>query len=407
MKTRMTTARRKAGPKKRRSSERRQQQAEEVRRNLAAIVEQSEDAIIGGTPDGIITSWNRGAERIYGYSASEMIGQSVAILYPPDRLREFEMVCERTRRGERIEHFETVRRAKNGLEVFISLSISPIRDDKGKVVAASVIARDVTARHRAQEALRRSEEGYRQLNTRLEELVRERTAQLEAANKELEAFAYSVSHDLRAPLRAIDGFSLALVEEFQDQLDETGRRYVERVRAATHRMGALIDALIELSRVSRSQLERTPMDISACAREIVAELRQTPNHRAVEMIIQPDLIAQADPRLVRIALYNLLDNAWKFTQHTAQPRIEFGQCERDQQKWFFVRDNGAGFEMAYAGKLFGAFQRLHSAKEYEGTGIGLATVQRIIHRHGGSVRAEGATGQGATFSFTLPDADSL
>jgi len=230
-----------------------------------------------------------------------------------------------------------------------------------------------------------------------EETLREREAGLDAANKELEAFSYSVSHDLRAPLRSIDGFSQALIEEYEDRLDGAGKSYLQRVRAATQRMGVLIDDLLNLSRVTRAPLRRARVNLSALAQSIVEDLRHAQPERAVEFVIAPGLDDDCDTNLIRIVLENLLGNAWKFTSRHAAARIEFG-CEGET---YFVRDDGAGFDATYKAKLFGAFQRLHNVHEFSGTGIGLATVQRIIRRHGGRVVADGAPEKGATFSFTL------
>ncbi len=250
-----------------------------------------------------------------------------------------------------------------------------------------------------------AEDQLSQLNKSLER----RTHQLETANQELQAFAYSVSHDLRAPLRGIDGWSQALVEDYAERLDETARGYIARVRAETQRMGDLIDDLLQLSRVSRDDIRSEPVDMSALAHGIADRLKEAHPGRCIEFAIQPDLKAQGDPRLLEIALTNLLDNAVKFTTPQPVARIEFGsRMEEDpetkaRRKVFHVRDNGAGFDMTYVHKLFGAFQRLHKANEFPGTGIGLATVQRIVHRHEGRIRAESQIGQGASFYFTLED----
>ena len=238
--------------------------------------------------------------------------------------------------------------------------------------------------------------------TQLEDLVAERTAELAAVNRELEAFAYSVSHDLRAPLRSIDGFSQALLEDYAGVLDARGQDYLRRVRAASQRMGQIIDDLLQLSRLTRRGMHRQRVDLSDLARQVAEELAQQEPERQVEWVIAADVIATGDPHLLRVALENLLGNAWKFTSKHAEARIEFGVEEDKDQAVYFVRDDGAGFDMAYADKLFGAFQRLHGLAEFEGTGIGLATVQRIIHRHGGQVWAEGEVERGATFYFTLP-----
>jgi len=244
----------------------------------------------------------------------------------------------------------------------------------------------------------------KRLETSLERRVLERTAQLQAANQELEAFSYSVSHDLRAPLRSIEGFSQAMLEDCQERLDETGRHYLERIRQATRRMEDLIGDLLELSRTNRGELAQTEFDLSALCRKVAAELASGSPERRVEVVVQPGLRARADRRLLKVALDNLLGNAWKFTSRRQEPRIEVGEAAGPGPgRTFFIRDNGAGFDMALAGKMFSAFQRLHPAEQFDGTGIGLAIVQRILHRHGGRVWATGAPDMGATFFFTIPD----
>lgn len=241
----------------------------------------------------------------------------------------------------------------------------------------------------------------RQLNEELEERVASRTSQLEEANKELESFCYSVSHDLRAPLRHIDGFGRILEEEFCSRMGDDAQSYIRKMRQATDRMGQLIDALLQLSRVGRSAILASKVNLSRMAEDIVTELQFSQPGRLVDIHIQQDVWATADPRLIRITLDNLLGNAWKYASKGEKTVISFGTVERDGKECYFVRDNGVGFDMAYAHKLFGAFQRLHRADEFEGSGVGLATVQRIIHRHGGKVWAEAAVGEGATFYFTL------
>ena len=234
-----------------------------------------------------------------------------------------------------------------------------------------------------------------------ESALAEQLAQAQALNKELEAFSYSVSHDLRAPLRSIDGFSQALLEDYAEVLDEDGQDYLNRVRKASQRMAQLIDDLLNLSRVTRSEIHREPLDVSRIVRSIVDILSGADKDRDVRFHIAPAVLADGDERLVRVVLENLLNNAWKFTENESTAHIEFGSTWVDGEQAYYVRDNGVGFDMAYADKLFGAFQRLHSLNEFDGNGIGLATVQRIIHRHGGHVWAESEVGSGATFYFTL------
>jgi signal transduction histidine kinase len=233
-------------------------------------------------------------------------------------------------------------------------------------------------------------------------VVRKRTEEsLSATNKELEAFSYSVAHDLRAPLRSIDGFSLALLEDCGDKLEEEAKDYLGRIRAAAKRMALLIDELLKLARISRGEVHYETVDLSAMATKIIAELKEREPQRQVETVVADAITAIADVSSIRAVLENLLANAWKFTGRQEDARVEFGVSREDGKQVYFVRDNGAGFDMNYAAKLFGVFQRLHSESEFPGTGIGLAIVQRVIHRHGGRVWAEGAVGKGATFSFTL------
>ena len=279
---------------------------------------------------------------------------------------------------------DTIRQARDNLE-------KRVQERTGKLAASNAeMIREVAERKRA-------EDDIRKLNAQLVQ----RSAQLEASNKELEAFSYSVSHDLRAPLRGIDGFSQAVLEDYNEKLDESGRSYLHRVRAASQRMSQLIDAMLNLARLTRAEIHTKTFDMSAVVHGILEDLQKIEPEREVECVVANNLFATADPQLIRAVLENLLGNAWKFTRQQPNPRIEFGHGQYKGQAAYFVKDNGAGFDMTYAHKLFGTFQRLHAYTEFPGVGVGLATVHRIIQRHGGQIWAEGVVNEGAIFHFTL------
>lgn len=350
-------------------------------RDQATILDQIHDAVISTDLNGIITGWNHGAERLYGYSATEAVGRDVGILYF-ERETLLKDVIQPLR--EKGAHEVEVRlRRKDGQAIDVLLSLSLRLDGEGQPIGMIGYSLDISARTEAQR------------------LLQQRSEELAAANRELEAFAYSVSHDLRAPLRAIDGFSQALLEDYGNQLDPVGLDYLRRVRAAAQRMAELIDDLLKLSRVSRLPLQSADVNLSRLAEEIVAALRERQPERKVDVIIEPGLLARGDPGLLRTALENLIENAWKYTRHTEAARIEIGCTRTDVETVFHVRDNGVGFDMRYAENLFTPFHRMHPASEFEGTGIGLATVQRIIQRHGGRIWAQASPSQGASFFFTL------
>lgn len=344
-------------------------------------------------PGGHIISWNAGAENLKGYRSEEIIGRHFSRFYPEEDIRSGKPAkeLEEALAKERIDD-EGWRVRKDGTRFWANVTIMPVRSASGELRGFAKITRDMSDYKNAKDEIL-------QLNANLERQVEERTA----TNNELEAFSYSVSHDLRAPLRSIDGFSQALLEDYADSLDDRAKGYLNRVRAATQRMGDLIDDMLTLSRVTRAEMRREIVDLSALAAEVLAELQQNQPERKVVWHIEPGMTAVGDAHLLRVMLFNLLGNAWKFTGKTANARIEFGAAHNDNGAMeYFVRDNGVGFDMTYAGKLFSAFQRLHRADEFHGTGIGLATVKRIIHRHGGQVRGAGVSGKGATFYFTLP-----
>jgi len=337
---------------------------------------------------------NDAAVAHYGYSRDEFRALTVLEIRPEEDRMQYERPGMPSAIGTVMQGTRRHRR-KNGRLIEVEVASHDLMF-KGRR-AVHVLVNDVTERARVEREIL-------SLNVELEERVAARTAELTAANNELEAFTYSVAHDLRAPLRGIDGFSALLVEYSRSKLDAEAATYVERIRGASQRMGAMIADLLDLSRVSRSEIYRLPVDLSAMAREIGDELQRLLPERAVEWDIAPDLRAKGDPGLIRLVLDNLLGNAWKYSAEAARPCIAFGRRPGpDGRAEFFVRDNGVGFDMQYAGKLFSVVQRLHSAEKYEGTGIGLATVKRIIERHGGGVRGEATLGRGATFSFWLPN----
>jgi PAS domain S-box-containing protein len=505
-------------------------QAEAMRERLAAIVESSDDAIISKTLGGTIVDWNHGAEKVFGYSSSEAVGKQLSMLIPAERAHEEIEILARIARGESVEHFETIRVRKDGNAINVSVTISPVRDRDGVVVAASKIARDITERKQTDAALaeqtrmfnlvldsmgegliaadrdghfliwndaakklmgrdaddlpseqwnthyqvflpdgvtpypadslplvqalrgesarvelivkppgagdkawlevtarpmyddqgelcggvavlhditekKAAELEIRKLNENLEERIAQRTAQLETASLELESFTYSVSHDLRAPLRHIGGFAGACLEEFGATLDPKALHYMQRIQEGTRRMTLLTDELLVLSRAGQRSLRLQLTPLNSVVEEVILMLQAETEGREVEWKIGNLPSLECDPILIRQIFQNLLSNAIKYSRPRSHAIIEIGHALQSDRPVIFVRDNGVGFNMRYADKLFGVFQRLHRDEEFEGTGVGLATVYRIVQKHGGRIWAEAEVDRGATFYFTIGSAE--
>ncbi|MCK6556630.1 response regulator [Candidatus Binatia bacterium] len=391
------------------------QELRDTEANLRAVFENAMDGIlIAEVASRRFVFCNPMICRMLGYTRDELLTLDVSRIHPPEDLPRVASEFEKQVRQEHILAADLPVLRKDGSVFHADINSFPIAF--GGQACLAGFFRDITERKRA-------EMEVQELNAELERRVAARTAQLEAANRELEAFSYSVSHDLRAPLRHIEGFSRTLLEDYTGALDAQGRHYLERVGAAAQRMMHLIDGLIELSRVARTEIRALPVDLSAMAQAIAAELQRGEPGRAVQFVIAPGLVVSGDARLLYQVMENLLGNAWKYTSKHTTARIEFGAqtvassevgvsggegavagTSREKpgtEKVYFVRDDGAGFKMQYVDRLFVPFQRLHSAGEHEGTGIGLATVARIVHCHGGRIWAEGAVEQGATFYFTI------
>ncbi len=360
-------------------------EAEEIKNCLAAVVRQSNDAIYLHDADGGIISWNRGAEKIYGFTEKEALKMKLWNIVPGPLLAEAQELFNSLLEGAEVRSVETTRITKKGDIIDVLFSASVVLDAENNLRSIAITERDITAEKQAKREIEKA------------------LAEASQANKELESFSYSVSHDLRAPLRALNGYSHMLEEDFQQVLDEEGRRLLGNIRYNARRMGMLIDDLLAFSRLGRKELQRSPLSIADLVGEVLRELAGPLTGRATIEVhdLRP---AYGDRSLLRQVWINLISNALKYSSKTALPRITIGSLPEtaNRESGYYVQDNGVGFNMEYAGKLFGVFQRLHRDEDFEGTGVGLAIVHRIVSRHGGKVWAKGEPGEGATFYFSLP-----
>ncbi len=362
------------------------------------LFESAKDGIIILNADsGRIIDANPFLQKLLDYSLEELVGQELWEIAPFRDVAANKEAFQRLQAEKYIRYEHLPLESKNGRWTDVEF-VSNVYDVNGdRIIQCNI--RDITARRRMELEIASLTEG-------LERRVRERTIEIEALNAELATFSQSVSHDLRAPLRHIESFSKLLIEDYADKLDGEGRDYLMRIAGSAARMGQLIADLLRLSQTTHGQMAVESVDLSALAGSVIAELRRGEPNRRADVIVAPELVVEGDPHLLAAVLENLLGNSWKYTSHHPSARIEFGVTERDGSRVFFVRDDGAGFDMTKAGDVFGAFQRMHDAGEFEGTGIGLATVQRIVHRHGGHAWAESEVERGATIYFTLGSPDT-
>jgi PAS domain S-box-containing protein len=375
--------------------------ADEAARRTGAytrsLIEASLDPLITIAPDGKITDVNNATEKVTGLSRQQLIGTDFLDYFTdPGKAR---AGYEQVFREGLVQDYELEIRHRDGHVTPVLYNAAVYQDEAGDVIGVSAAARDISERKRAEEVIRK-------LNEELAQRARRHAAELEATNKELEAFTYSVSHDLRGPLRHIDGFSKLLLEEYSADLPEDARRYLSRIRDGTRRMGMMVDDLLNLTRVGRKELSMQLTGLSSLLEEAIRDLQPEMATREIEWRIGKLPFVECDPALVKQVFANLLSNALKFTRTRERAVIEVGETTQDGRVVIFVRDNGVGFSMKYVDKLFGVFQRLHRPEDFEGTGIGLATVQRIVHKHGGRVWAEGELNKGATFYLTLEAVES-
>ncbi len=364
-------------------------QGMEVRLRLASIVESTHDAIIGETLEGVVTSWNNGAEQMFGYSPQESIGQHMTFLYPPDRIPEHPVIVEKLQRGIPIKNFETIRRRKDGQEIPVSLTISPIIDRWGNAIGASKILRDISQQKRLENLL-----AIQNLT------LAGHAASLKQSNEDLEQFAYIASHDLQEPLRTIHGFTQLLSERYKEQLDKQGQEFIGFVTDGANRMQTLIQDLLKYSRIQAQELNPVPVNAEEVLNEILKHLRMAIEDKQASITHDPLPIIQTDRSHFQHLLQNLITNAMKF-HGPKPPHIHVSAEERSDGLIFSVQDNGIGIGSEYFERIFLPFKRLHTREEYQGTGIGLAICKKIVERRGGRIWVESEAGRGSKFSFTL------
>ncbi|HEX4120836.1 MAG TPA: PAS domain S-box protein [Verrucomicrobiae bacterium] len=377
------------------------QHAHDLAQKLAAIVESSDDAIISKDLNGTILSWNKGAQRIFGYLPQEIIGKSIMVMIPSDRMDEEAAILSRLRRGDHIDHYETMRCRKDGSLVEISLSISPIKGRDGKIVGASKIARDITDRKQADRALHDVRQQLAKANEDLERRIEERTASLREAISHLQEFSYSVSHDLRAPVRAMHGYAKVLQEDYGDKLDDSGKEYLDRIIRGGARMDRLVQDILTYTSLSRREIELRPVSLHHVVQETIQQFPEMQPRRA-EVIIQGKLPqVMAHEASLSQAISNLLNNSIKFVAPGTRPRVHIHAERREGQVRLWIEDNGIGIQPEHQHRLFGMFERVHPNTRYEGTGIGLAIVRRATERMGGTVGVESDGFTGSSFWIQL------
>jgi PAS domain S-box-containing protein len=385
------------------SEERKAQAAKE---RLAAIVESSDDAIVSKRPDGIILTWNAGAERMFGYTREEALGKSITMIIPPERIDEESFVQEQMKRGKRIEHFETVRLTRDGRPLYVSLAVSPLKDEEGHVVGASKVLRNITAQKKVQDELAMARKQLERHAQELERTVAERTEQLRETVAELEAFCYSLSHDMRTPLRAIQSYSQIVLEEQSKNIGADCASYLQKSINAAQRMDQLIQDVLAFTRLSRQEIVLEPVEVDKLVREIVQERPELQPAKAEILIESPLRGMFGHTASLTQCVTNLLDNAVKFVARGVKPRVRVYSEARENKVRLCFEDNGIGIENAAQQRLFGMFQRLHRGDEYEGTGIGLAIVRRAVERMRGQAGFESEAGQGSKFWVELPGPNS-